>query len=103
MSRITVSSAARRWIEDHGGALTIRASTRNGCCGGQAVVPVAEARTPADHSDYGCHMLDGLSVYVGRELAGLEVRVGIDRLGPWSRLYAEAPILPGGQPEAGDG
>lgn len=48
---------------------------------------------PGDPSGYDCHMLDGLKVYVARELAALEVNIDIDCLGPWSRLYAEAPIL----------
>lgn len=45
---IDVSDAAKAFIKQHGGVVTVRLSPRHGCCGGLANVAVAEASSPND-------------------------------------------------------
>lgn len=81
-SRLTLTPAARQWILDHGGAVTIRHSPRHGCCGGQAMLPVADALVPGDEADYERRTIDGVDVYRARSLTGAGV-VTIDVAGFW--------------------
>ena len=94
MSAIRVSAAARRWLEERGGVLALRAAIRNGCCGGRAAVPVAEARIPKDLARYRHQRVGGLEVLVAIELEGVSMTVDIDGIGPWKRLFVEAEIQP---------
>lgn len=94
MSAITVSATARRWLAEQGGVLTLRTANRNGCCGGRAAVPVAEARMPDEPSHYRCHHVDGVQMLVAPELEGVAMVVDLDGIGPWRRLCVEAEIRP---------
>ncbi|NMG04412.1 CC/Se motif family (seleno)protein [Azoarcus taiwanensis] len=94
MTTIAITPAAQRWLMDQGGMLTLRTSIRNGCCGGRAAVPVAEARSPDEPLQYRSHHMDGLRVWVAAELEDEEMKVDIDGFGPWCRLCLEAGIRP---------
>lgn len=89
--QLTIDAGAIDWIERHGGAVTLRRSPRHGCCGGTALLPVAEARTPATPDDWIERQIDGVTVYVARELeaqAGpLSIRA--EGFGHWRRLFVE--------------
>lgn len=65
---IRLSSEARRWLQGRHDAITLRVSTRHGCCGGKAGVPVAEPGRPRDASSYRRVDVDGISVYLDTEL-----------------------------------
>lgn len=94
MNAIVVSATARRWLAEQGGVLTLRTANRNGCCGGRAAVPVAEARVPDDPSQYRCHHVEGLKMLVAPELEGVAMVVDLDGIGRWRRLCVEAEIRP---------
>lgn len=94
MNAIVVSATARRWLAEQGRVLTLRTANRNGCCGGRAAVPVAEARSPDEPLQYRSHHMDGLRVWVAAELEDEEMKVDIDGFGPWCRLCLEAGIRP---------
>jgi hypothetical protein len=73
-----------------GRPLVVRASVRNGCCGGSAPVPVAEVGPPADPASFTVHHVDGVEVHVDPKLgpvAGLVV--DIDGLWRGRRLRIE--------------
>jgi hypothetical protein len=78
------------YLRRHGGALTIRASPRHGCCGGTVAVPVAETGAPRDPTTYDVAECEGVRVYVAQDLlphvAG-PVRIEVEGLGPWRRLW----------------
>ena len=82
-----VSDAAR----DHlaGRPLVLRASPRHGCCGGRALVPVAEVGPPADPHTY--LRLDGAPVpcYLDPRLEAQPDgwRVELVGIGRWRRLH----------------
>ena len=71
-----------------GRPLVLRASRRNGCCGGRALLPVAEAGPPAEPDRY--HRLDEARVTclidrrLGAQLDGWHVDVV--GFGRWRRL-----------------
>lgn len=66
----------------------VRASRRNGCCGGTAAVPVAEAGAPEmlDGVDY--FNVSGIEIYVERGLlgAGKSCTIDTDGFSRWRRL-----------------
>jgi len=87
---LVLTPAARQWILDHGGAVTIRHSPRHGCCGGRALLPVADAMTPTDEAAYEREVIDGVTIHRARSLTGPDV-VTIDLAGfwRWRRLVVE--------------
>jgi hypothetical protein len=92
MPQIMIEEAARRWLANHGAALTLRLSPRHGCCGGRAEVPVAEARCPADETSYWRQDQDGISIYCAEQLnAGPMLMVRLESLLGMKRLFIEAP------------
>jgi hypothetical protein len=94
VSTIRITDDARKWLLEHGSDLTLRAATRNGCCGGRAGVPVAEARVPDDLSAFEARKMDGVRVYVATSLLGVPLLVDLEGLGPWKRLIVEGSIQP---------
>jgi hypothetical protein len=75
---------------DHlaGRPLVLRVTPKHGCCGGHALLPVAEPGPPDDPTGYRSVVVDGVTVRVdprlGDEIAGWTVdAVGFRR---WTRL-----------------
>ncbi len=97
--RIAVSEEAKQWLRSRGGALTLRYSTRHGCCGGSAELPVADPEAPAETEGYEKHRLDGLDLYVGKDFAasGCEVRVGLEGFWKWRRLTVDGVEIASGR------
>ncbi|MEX1081711.1 MAG: CC/Se motif family (seleno)protein [Halofilum sp. (in: g-proteobacteria)] len=89
-----MDAGARDWLRRHGGAVTLRASPRHGCCGGTAMLPVAEARRPDEPGRWLQREIDGLEVYIdpaiaeGRAETDLTIRA--EGLARWRRLFVEA-------------
>lgn len=79
------------WIERHGGAIILRQSPRHGCCGGTAMLPVAEARTPANPEAWVARCIDEVTVFIDPELEAQAVTFAIRAEGflQWSRLFVE--------------
>jgi hypothetical protein len=80
-----------------GRPLVLRASPRHGCCGGHALVPVAEVGPPADPDRYE-RLDDGPVVcFVERGLGPPSTAWRVDAVGfgRWRRLYLDgADALP---------
>ena len=100
---IRITPGARRWIVDHGGAVTLRYSPRHGCCGGGANVPVAEARLPADAERHTHDEIDGVRVYCDPLINHTQELVTIDLVGfwRWQRLTVEGAALRADTPRSG--
>ena len=94
MNDVALSPAARDWIREHGGAVTLRAAPRHGCCGGHAAVPVAEARVPAVLADFECKRLDGVEVYRAPGLSDGPYRIELEGFGRWRRLAVQGAVGP---------
>jgi hypothetical protein len=94
-ARIHVEPAAREYLQSRGGAVTLRGSRRHGCCGGTAFVPVAEPGPPDEPEHYQEHDVDGITVYLERDVAvGPEpLEVGLDELWRWQRLRVEGTAI----------
>jgi hypothetical protein len=92
---IRIESAARKFLAAHGGAVTLRGSRRHGCCGGTAFVPVAEPGPPAEPARYRAHEVDGVAVFLERDVvAGPEpLLIGVDGLWGWRRLRVEGTAI----------
>ncbi len=89
--RLTVDSGAIDWIQRHGGVVTLRQSPRHGCCGGTAMLPVAEARTPEMAQEWIVRDIHGVTVYIDRELdahAG-SLTIRAEGFRHWQRLFVE--------------
>jgi hypothetical protein len=70
-----------------GRPLVVRASVRNGCCGGSAPVPVAEIGPPSDLASFAVHDVDGIEVHVDPRLGPVDgLLVDVDGLWRWRRL-----------------
>jgi hypothetical protein len=90
-------------IEHLGGRpLVVRASPRHGCCGGRALVPVADVGPPAEPTRYTVLDAPGVRCYVDPRLVGDVAAWTIDAvgIGPWRRLYLDGAT---GLPGAADG
>lgn len=61
-----ITEGARRHL--HGRSLVVRQSVRNGCCGGQASLTVAEPGPPASEDGYRTMNADGVTVHLDRRL-----------------------------------
>jgi hypothetical protein len=91
---IHIEDEALAYLHKQGGALMLRRSVRNGCCGGTVWLPVAEAGQPPQAEidawqRLSCQGIDlylepGLPTLVGRQL-----RIGLDSLLIWNRLWVE--------------
>lgn len=101
MSGIEISPAARDWILDQGGAMTLRISTHYGCCGGHAGVIKAFPGSPARPQDFERRQVDSVEVYLE---SGLEtesdLRVSVEGFWRFRRLFVEGGELVGSQCDA---
>jgi hypothetical protein len=74
-----------------GRPLVLRASPRHGCCGGHALVPVAEVGPPAEPERY--QLLDDgpVACFVDPQLGAQASRWGVDAvgIGRWRRLHLD--------------
>lgn len=94
MSDVTLSAAARDWVHQHGGVVTLRAAPQHGCCGGHAAVPVAEARTPRSPDGFERSTIEGVEVYRAPELSEGPYRIELEGLWRWQRLAVEGGVSP---------
>ncbi len=92
--RVSITAVAHDWLQQQGSDLTLRTATQLGCCGGQAAVPIAEARTPDDPAQYRQYEQAGVRIYVAPALQQVPLRVDLEGFGPWRRLGVEAPVQP---------
>jgi hypothetical protein len=92
---IEIDPAAREYIAARGGAVTLRSSRRNGCCGGTAFVPVAEAESPRDPAAYRSVEVDGITVFIEANVTGgpEPLMIGLDTLWRWGRLSVEGSAI----------
>jgi hypothetical protein len=93
--QVHIEPAAREHLAARGGAVTLRGSRRHGCCGGTAFVPVAEPGRPAEPKHFRAHEVDGITVYLERDMvAGPEpLVVGLDEVWRWQRLRVEGTAI----------
>ncbi|AMD01642.1 CC/Se motif family (seleno)protein [Halomonas chromatireducens] len=90
---IEISDNARAWIERNGGVLSVRLSSRHGCCGGGADIAVAEARTPSDLTHYRELDLDGLKLFIEPALIDQGLIVEVEGLLGLKHLFVDgSPI-----------
>lgn len=94
MMAVTITDAARHWLQQQGGQLTLRTSTQLGCCGGRAAVPIAEARIPDDPARYVQFEQAGLRVHLTPALQQVPLLVDLEGFGPWHRLVVDGPVQP---------
>lgn len=92
--RVSITAAAHDWLQQQGSDLTLRTAIQLGCCGGQAAVPIAEARTPDDPAHYGHYQQAGVTIYLAAALQHVPLRVDLEGFGPWRRLVVDAPVQP---------
>jgi hypothetical protein len=87
---VTVLPQLTPAARDHlaGRPVVLRGSPRNGCCGGRALVPIAEVGPPRDAGGYEQRTADGISWYVAPQLLPEAGGWTIDAvgLGRWRRL-----------------
>ncbi|MGP9765657.1 CC/Se motif family (seleno)protein [Halomonas sp. AOP13-D3-9] len=86
---IDVSDAAKAFIKQQGGVVTVRLSPRHGCCGGLANVAVAEASAPKDPSLYQRHSDEDITLFIATELAYQELRVDVEGFWKLRHLYVD--------------
>jgi len=89
---LTIDEGAVTYAREEGGVLTIRPSSRHGCCGGRVDLAVVGTEPPSDLEAYVETERQGLTVYVHRSFVTLgdtPLHVGLDRLWLWSSLYVE--------------
>lgn len=91
---IRLETAAARRAARCGGAITLRGAPRHGCCGGTALVPVAETRAPADRDAWRTHTIDGITVYLDNSLRKHDGLLTISASGfrGWQRLFVEGTL-----------
>ncbi len=88
---VRLDAAAREWIEQQGGSVTVRPTPRHGCCGGGASLPVAHVGTPVDRARWSRRTFGSVEVYVDPALvpAGASLDVRLEGFGRWRRLFVE--------------
>lgn len=92
---VRLDAEAARWAAQQGGAITLRPSPRHGCCGGTAILPVAEARAPDKPEAWLIREIDGVTVYVDPAMVGHPDTLMIRTEGflRWRRLFVEGTGL----------
>ena len=89
---LAIEPAAREWIGKRGGgAMTLRASPRHGCCGGMARLPVAAPGVPDDVAEWETRTVDGVSVRLDPMLGGKDraLTIRVEGFLGWRRLFVE--------------
>lgn len=86
---IDVSDAAKGFIKQQGGVVTVRLSPRHGCCGGLANVAVAEASAPKDPSLYQRHSDEDITLFIATALAYQGLRVDVEGFWKLRHLYVD--------------
>lgn len=86
---IEVSDRAREWLKRKGGVATVRLSPRHGCCGGEADIAVAEARTPDAPERYTRLERDGLVLYIDPKLLDQGLRLDVEGFLGLRHLFVE--------------
>lgn len=103
MTEIDLTPAAREWIEDRGGVVTLRVRPHYGCCGGSAGVAEAESHEPDDVDRFDRQAVDGITIYLDPELAATtRLRVLLEGVWRFRRLFVEGAELVGSRAEARD-
>ncbi len=78
---------------DHlaGRSLVLRVSPRHGCCGGQALLPVAEVGPPARPADYHTLQAGEVTCFVDPRLTDAVAGWTVDTIGigRWRRLHLD--------------
>jgi hypothetical protein len=86
---VDISPEAAEHIRQRGGALTLRAAPRHGCCGGTVEMPVVETSRPAS-GEFVREERGEVTLFVEARLAEAltePVHVGLDRLLGLEKLY----------------
>mgnify|MGYP006434848943 CR=1 FL=1 len=88
---LAIEPAARDWIRQRGGAVTLRATPHYGCCGGMARVPAADPGVPDDAAEWESVTVDGVSVRLDPMLAGdnRTLTIRVEGFLGWRRLFVE--------------
>lgn len=93
---VRLTSEVRNWLVRKDRAVTVRASRRHGCCGGISKVPVAEAGVPGEPEEYRRERIEGIDVYVARELdTAATMTVRLESLLGCKRLFVEGAKVSG--------
>ncbi|MDZ7788451.1 MAG: CC/Se motif family (seleno)protein [Halofilum sp. (in: g-proteobacteria)] len=89
--QLAIDPGAVDWIQRHGGAVTLRQSPRHGCCGGTAMLPVAEARTPGKPDEWITRRIEDVTVHIDPELdaQAKSFTIRAEGLRHWRRLFVE--------------
>jgi len=92
---VRLEPAARAFLRERGGHLTLRGSRRHGCCGGVAFVPTALPERPASPEDYRTLEVEGVTVHLDPTLLDPppSFRIGLDSLLGMKRLRVEGPSI----------
>lgn len=92
---VRLDAEAARWVAGQGGVITLRPSPRHGCCGGTAILPVAEVRQPDQPADWLVTTIDGITVYIDPAMAAHSGALTIRAEGflRWRRLFVEGAGL----------
>lgn len=90
---IEVSDAAKAFIKQQGGVVTVRLSPRHGCCGGLANVAVAEANIPTDPSLYQSHRYQNITLFIDPALIGQGLSINIEGWWKLRHLYVDGLTL----------
>lgn len=87
---IDISDAAKAFIKQKGGVVTVRLSPRHGCCGGLANVAVAEANSPNDPALYQRYSDQAITLFIDPALACQGLRVDVEGFWKLRHLYLES-------------
>jgi len=100
MNGIGITPAARDWLLEQGGAVTLRVSTHYGCCGGHAGVIKAFPGSPAQPKHFERRRVDAVDVYLESGLqTESDLRVSVEGFWRFRRLFVEGGELVGSQCE----
>ncbi|MCC5809606.1 MAG: hypothetical protein JJU06_04455 [Ectothiorhodospiraceae bacterium] len=95
---IRFSPEARQWLQGRHAAVTVRVSTRHGCCGGAAGVPVVEPGLPEKPSAYRQLGVDGITVYLAPELESNDAyTIRVEGFLGLKRLFVDGATLSSGK------
>lgn len=90
--QVQVSSDARTYVQERGGALMLRSTLKHGCCGGRVELVKADPGRPRSDRGFRRIDLDGVTLFVEEGLLeelDQPLRVGLDRLMGLRSLFVE--------------